>query len=139
MILVFSIILQLQYGINAFIIGSSDAHNSEYIREFDMRRAWISQFTGSAGSAVVTQTEAKLWTDGRYWLQAEEQLSPDWSIMKDRLKCTPSISEWLCETLKTGDKVGVDPWLISAKDASKYKEELNGISNYLEFIPSILY
>ena len=60
--------------IDAFIIPSSDAHNGEYIADHWKSREWISGFTGSAGTAVVTMKSAALWTDSRYFLQAEEQL-----------------------------------------------------------------
>ncbi|KAL2942087.1 Aminopeptidase P2 [Bienertia sinuspersici] len=69
-------------GIDAYIIPSQDAHQSEFIAECYMRRAYISGFTGSAGTAVVTKDKAALWTDGRYYLQAEKQLSSDWMLMR---------------------------------------------------------
>ena len=55
--------------LDAFIIGSADAHQSEYVCDRDLRRAYVSEFTGSAGTALVLQDKALLWTDGRYFLQ----------------------------------------------------------------------
>jgi Xaa-Pro aminopeptidase len=78
-------------GIAAYIIPSSDAHQSEYVAACDERRAFLSGFTGSAGTAVVTPTRALLWTDGRYFLQASHQLSDDWTLMKAGLPETPTI------------------------------------------------
>lgn len=78
-------------GIAAFIVPSGDAHGSEYVSACDLRREFISGFNGSAGTAVVTPTAALLWTDGRYYLQASQQLSEDWTLMKAGLKDTPSI------------------------------------------------
>ena len=78
-------------GLAAYIIPSSDAHQSEYVAQCDERRAFISGFDGSAGTAVVTPTRALLWTDGRYFLQASKQLSADWTLMKAGLKDTPTI------------------------------------------------
>ena len=86
-----------------------------------MRRAFISGFDGSAGTAVITSKENLLWTDGRYWLQASKQLSEDWVTMKDRLAETPTVEDWLCTTLSKGDSVGIDPWLVSTAVADKYK------------------
>lgn len=78
-------------GIAAYIIPTSDAHQSEYVAACDERRSWISGFTGSAGTAVVTPTRALLWTDGRYFLQAEKELSEDWTLMRAGLKDTPTL------------------------------------------------
>lgn len=69
----------------AYIVPSDDSHQSEYIAPRDRRRHFISGFTGSAGTAVITETEALLWTDGRYYLQAEQQLNnKTWTLMKVR-------------------------------------------------------
>lgn len=79
-----------------------------------MRREFISKFTGSAGTAVITLDKAALWTDGRYHLQASKQLDlTNWTLMKDGLPDTPTQGEWLKEVLQSGNKVGVDPLLIS--------------------------
>lgn len=102
--------------IQAYIIPSCDAHQSEYIAACDNRRAFISGFDGSAGTAVVTSDEAALWTDGRYYLQAEKQLDSSWLLMKDGLPDTPSKSDWLCRQLPPGSRVGVDPFLISFEE-----------------------
>lgn len=100
--------------IHAYIVPSGDAHQSEYIAECDMRRQFISKFTGSAGTAVITLDKAALWTDGRYHLQASKQLDlSNWILMKDGLPDTPTQGDWLKDVLKSGNKVGVDPLLIS--------------------------
>ena len=69
--------------IQAYIIPSGDAHQSEYIAACDNRRSFLTGFDGSAGTAIVTQDDAALWTDGRYYLQAEKQLDSSWLLMKD--------------------------------------------------------
>ncbi|MBO5864998.1 MAG: aminopeptidase P family N-terminal domain-containing protein, partial [Bacteroidaceae bacterium] len=61
-------------ALQAFIVVSSDAHSSEYVANHWKSREWISGFDGSAGTAVITLDDARLWTDSRYWLAAEEQL-----------------------------------------------------------------
>ncbi|KAB1202268.1 putative Xaa-Pro aminopeptidase P [Morella rubra] len=74
-----------------------------------MRRAYISGFTGSAGTAVVTKDKAVLWTDGRYFLQAEKQLSSSWILMRAGNLGVPTTIEWLNEVLAPGGRVGIDP------------------------------
>ncbi|KAK8768947.1 aminopeptidase P isoform X1 [Amblyomma americanum] len=98
--------------IQAYIVPSGDAHQSEYIAPCDKRRAFLTGFTGSAGTAIVTEDHAALWTDGRYFLQAEQQLDSNWVLMKDGIPGTPSQGEWLCKVLSSGSRVGVDPFLM---------------------------
>lgn len=100
-------------GIDAYIIPSQDAHQSEFIAECYMRRTYISGFTGSAGTAVVTKEKAALWTDGRYFLQAEKQLNSNWILMRAGNPGVPTTSEWLNDVLAPGAKVGVDPGAVS--------------------------
>uniref|UniRef100_A0A2M4AFQ4 Putative xaa-pro aminopeptidase n=1 Tax=Anopheles triannulatus TaxID=58253 RepID=A0A2M4AFQ4_9DIPT len=100
-------------AIGAYIIPSTDAHQSEYLAARDERRAFVSGFDGSAGTAVVTEREALLWTDGRYYQQAAKQLDSNWTLMKEGLPSTPSIDAWLAKILKPGSRVGVDANLIT--------------------------
>ena len=87
--------LMKERQIDAYVIPSGDAHTSEYIEDCDARRAFMTSFTGSAGVAVVTQDEARMWTDGRYWLQAGKQLGEGWTLMKQGLTEIPTWQEWL--------------------------------------------
>jgi len=81
-------------GLEAMIVPTMDPHNSEYVAEHWQCRRWISGFTGSAGTAVVTLTDALLWTDSRYWLQAEEQLAgTPFRLMRELVDMT--VNEWL--------------------------------------------
>jgi len=96
--------------LDVFVCPTADAHQSEYVAECDKRRAFLSGFTGSAGTAVVTADAALLWTDGRYHLQAEAELTPDWKLMKDGLDGVPKIDEWL-SALPKGTRIGVDPFV----------------------------
>ena len=103
-----------QYSIWAYIIPTDDSHMSEYVASSDQRRAFISGFDGSAGTAIVTLDSALLWTDGRYWKQAENQLDAScWKLMKGDV----SIAKWLSLNVKVNNSVGVDPFLYSV---SKY-------------------
>lgn len=100
----------------AFIFPSTDAHQSEYVADHWMGRAWISGFNGSAGTAVVTMHSAALWTDSRYFLAAEEQLQgTEFQLMKLKIPGTPSIAEWLGKKLMDVDspEVGLDGWVNS--------------------------
>ena len=100
----------------AFIFPSTDAHQSEYVADHWLGRAWISGFNGSAGTAVVTMTSAALWTDSRYFLAAEEQLhGTEFQLMKLKVPGTPSIAEWLGKELAgvSSPEVGLDGWVNS--------------------------
>lgn len=105
----------------AFIFPSTDAHQSEYVADHWMGRAWISGFNGSAGTAVVTMHSAALWTDSRYFLAAEEQLNgTEFQLMKLKIPGTPSITEWLGKELQDVDspEVGLDGWVNSYSSTS---------------------
>ena len=106
-------------GIDAVIIPQADPHLSEYLAPHWQVRRWLSGFTGSAGDLVVTATEARLWTDSRYFLQAADQLRGSGiELMKDGLATTPSITDFLC-TLPAGATVGVDGMLFPAGNLAR--------------------
>ncbi|KAI6692458.1 hypothetical protein NL676_020168 [Syzygium grande] len=111
-------------GIDAYVVPSQDAHQSEFIAECYTRRAYISGFTGSAGTAVVTKDKAALWTDGRYFLQAENQLNSSWILMRAGNLGVPTTSEWLNDVLAPGCRIGIDPFLFSSDAAEELKEAI---------------
>lgn len=76
--------------LDAYIIPTADEHNSEYVGPSDQRRAFISGFQGSAGTAIVTKDKALMWTDGRYYLQSSQEMDGNWSLMKEGLPSTPT-------------------------------------------------
>lgn len=118
-------------GVSAFISPSTDPHSGEYVPEHWESRKWISGFTGSAGTAVITDNDGGVWTDSRYFIQAEEQLSgTGLKLFKDRLPETPSISEWLNKVLKPGDSVGFDGWVNTVSEVQEIQKALakNNIS-----------
>jgi Xaa-Pro aminopeptidase len=99
----------MKHNIDAYIIPSTDPHTSEYVPERWSSRSWISGFTGSAGTVVVTKDKAGLWTDSRYFLQATEQLEDSTiDLFKMGLPDVPSIESWLTKTLNEDDTVGFD-------------------------------
>ncbi|EER03146.1 Xaa-Pro aminopeptidase, putative [Perkinsus marinus ATCC 50983] len=106
-----------QFG--AYIVRHDDAHQSEYIAACDERVAYLSGFDGSAGTCVVTPTHALLWTDGRYFLQAQNQFGKEWYLMKDREPNTPTVKDWLLKNAKDVT-VGVDPAVTSIASYMDY-------------------
>ena len=114
-----------QEGISAFITPSTDPHSGEYVPERWKSRRWISGFTGSAGTAVVTLDNAALWTDSRYFIQAAEQLEgTGYQLMKEKIEGTPSIAEWLGSVLPAGSTVAVDGWVNTASEVEELENEL---------------
>lgn len=113
-------------GIAAYIVPSADPHQSEYVPTCWRRRAFMSEFTGSAGELVVTLDRAVLWTDSRYYLQAEIQLQGTTiELFKAGLPDIPDMGEWLTASLAPGQRVGVDPKLFSKNAYSKLNVALS--------------
>lgn len=113
-------------GLHAFIIPSTDSHLSEYPASHWASREWISGFTGSAGTVVVTREKAGLWTDSRYFLQGAKELEgADIELFKEGLPSTPSIEEWLTTELGKGEYVGIDGTVYAAKEAMNLTHKLN--------------
>ncbi|KAK3845404.1 MAG: peptidase M24, structural domain-containing protein [Linnemannia gamsii] len=127
-----------QYNVTAFVIPSEDAHQSEYVAECDERRGFISGFTGSAGLAVVSLDSAALFTDGRYFLQASQQLDSNWTLMKSGLPDVPTWQEYLVKNLPAGSRIGIDPLVFTATDAIKLESELAKVGSSLMPVPNLV-
>lgn len=113
-------------GIDACLIPTSDFHGSEYVGDYFKCREYISGFTGSAGTLVVTLENAGLWTDGRYFLQAAKQLEGSGiELKKERQPGVPTIEEYLKETMKKGETLGFDGRCIMADYADTLITQLN--------------
>lgn len=127
--------------LSAFIFPSTDAHNGEYVPDHWKSREWVSGFNGSAGTVVVTQNEAALWTDSRYFIAAEEQLQGTGiALMKLKMPGTPTIPEWLGRKLACVDspEVGVDGMVNSINTVEALRFELRrqgGITLRTNFDP----
>lgn len=122
-------------GVDAYIIPTADYHGSEMVGEYFKCREYITGFTGSAGTAVVTNEKVALWTDGRYFIQAEQQLKDtEIELMRMGEPGTPTITEWLLSELEEYDTVGFDGKTISANEAFAYEEELGIQGIYTEDI-----
>jgi len=117
--------LMKKKDLDAYIIPSTDPHHSEYVAPCWKRRAFISGFTGSAGTVVVTMSKAGLWTDSRYFIQAENQLRKTGiDLYKEGQPQVPSLEKWLADELENGAKVGVDPWVFSTVEFQEFDESL---------------
>ena len=130
--------------LSAFVFPTTDPHNSEYTADHWKGREWISGFTGSAGTAVVTLKSAALWTDSRYFIQAAEQLKgTEFQLMKLKIEGTPSIPEWIASELSTlnsplSTEIGMDGMVNTVAVVEKMKEELKqrgGITVRTNFDP----
>ena len=108
--------------INHYIIPSSDPHQSEYVADYYTGRSYVSGFTGSAGTLLVSETVAKLWTDGRYFIQAANELKDSGiDLMKMRNPGVLTLEEWISENIKSGEVLGFDGRVIST---NQYKDLL---------------
>lgn len=115
-------------GITAYIEPTSDPHQSEYVADHYKGRSWISGFTGSAGIVVITMEEAILWTDGRYFIQAEKELkSSHFKLFKMNTPGFPTYMEWLQSTLIDGDKLGFNGKVFDEASVEKLNSEFKGI------------
>lgn len=119
-------------GIDIYLIGSEDFHGSEYVGDYFKCRAYISGFTGSAGTVVVTRDEAGLWTDGRYFLQAEAQLKDSGiELFKMGMEGVPDVKTYIREHIKTGECLGFDGRTVNARDGQSYVEELGAVGAFV--------
>jgi Xaa-Pro aminopeptidase len=114
--------------IDAVIVPSSDSHQSEYVADHWKAREWISGFTGSAGWAVITGDHAGVWTDSRYYLQAEEELSTSQFVLHKVLNYTPDFVEFLLGRLPEGSRVACDGRVFSKSEIDGFRKSF-GTSN----------
>ena len=115
--------LMQEKGIDAYIVPTADFHQSEYVGEHFKARKFITGFSGSAGTAVITLTEARLWTDGRYFIQAAKQLEGTTvELMKMGEPGVPTLTAYLADTLKEGSVLGFDGRVVSTGEGAEYEE-----------------
>lgn len=116
--------LMTEKNIDVYIVPSSDNHQSEYVGDYFKCREFITGFTGSAGTAVITQTEAGLWTDGRYFIQAEAELVESGiKLYKMGQPGVPKIDEYLDTILAENGVLGFDGRVVSMSQGKEYKEK----------------
>ena len=114
-----------QHQLDAYIVLTADLHLSEYLPEFWQSRRWLSGFDGSAGTLVVTQNFAGLWTDSRYWTQAEKQLAGTGIVLQKLSSPQNTHIQWLLETLPENSCVGIDGATLSVTAKNQLLECLN--------------
>ena len=116
----------LRRGVCAFIVPSTDPHSGEYVPAHWESRAWLSGFTGSAGTVAVTAREAGLWTDSRYFIQAQQQLKDTGiTLFRERVDGTPSIAGWLGSVLPAGATIGIHGRVNTAASIFALREKLS--------------
>ncbi|MFV0377140.1 MAG: aminopeptidase P family protein [Mangrovibacterium sp.] len=122
-----------QLGLDAWYLSGTDPHLSEYLPAYWQVRSYISGFTGSAGFMLVTANEAALWTDSRYFLQANEQLMETGiRLMKLRVEGTPDVAEWLNSVLQEGRTVGTDTACLSVNQFQQLKASFSDFNLNLQ-------
>lgn len=118
--------LMMEHNVTAYMVASDDFHNSEYVGEYFKVREFLSGFTGSAGTLVVTGDKAGLWTDGRYFIQAEQQLrGTGIDLYKAGTENVLTIKDFLLQNLKKGDTVGFDGRTFDYHKGNEIREYLN--------------
>ena len=134
----------LQAGVDAYVIPTTDFHGSEYVNDYFKCRKFISGFTGSAGTLVVTASEAWLWTDGRYFLQAADQLAGSGiGLMKMGEPGVPTIEAYLKENLPADSSIGFDGRVCDfafgcrLEEIAKVRYELDLVGDIWEDRPAI--
>ncbi len=109
-------------GVTAVIIPNADPHQSEYLAGYWQILKWLTGFSGSAGTAVVTKNQAGMWTDFRYWIQAGAQLDGV-QLFRQGDTGVPSFDKWLTDTLSVNDRIALDGKIVSASQAGSLKEK----------------
>ena len=118
--------LMAERKIDAYIVPTYDPHQSEYLADYYKTRTWISGFTGSAGTVVITPKEAILWTDGRYFIQAEKELQgSEIKLSKMGIPGFPTYTEWLKDNLNQGETLGFDGKILPQSDVERLETELS--------------
>ena len=117
--------LMAEKNVDAYVIPTADFHASEYVGEHFKARAYVTGFSGSYGTAVIGKDDAGLWTDGRYFFQATNELEGSGvKLMKMFVDDTPSTTEWLAQNIKEGGKVAFDGRVLSMGEGQEYEEAL---------------
>lgn len=117
--------LMVEKNIDAYIVPTADPHQSEYVADYYEARQWISGFTGSAGTVIITGDRAILWADGRYFTQAEKEIEDsEFELFKMATPGYPSFTQWLAESMEEGQTIGFDGRLLSQKTLEELESKL---------------
>ncbi|MCR5743412.1 MAG: aminopeptidase P family protein [Lachnospiraceae bacterium] len=113
------------WNVDIYYVPTSDFHETEYVSDYFKCREYITGFTGSAGVAVITATEAGLWTDGRYFIQADHQLSgSEVKLFREGVEGVPTVFEYISSVAFDGARIGFDGRVVNVKFVNKLREEL---------------
>ena len=124
--------LMAENGYDFYLVPSSDAHNNEYVPDCWQRRQWICEFNGSAGEVLIGKDAAFLWTDGRYLLQAEQQLNQDIFTLKQQISGVSALENWLQKNGQ-GKTLAIDPTTISISRAQKIQSIIRSVKGHCIF------
>lgn len=117
--------LMAEKGIDAYVVPTADFHQSEYVGEHFKARKFITGFSGSYGTAVICKDDAGLWTDGRYFFQAENELTGSGvRLMKMFVGDTPTVTEYLADAVPAGGTVAFDGRVLSMGEGQEYEAAL---------------
>ena len=116
--------LMRERSIDAYLVPACDYHQSEYFGPHFECTRFLSGFTGESCTLVITQEEAMLWTDGRFFVQAEEQMDPAFTLCRMGVKGVPTVEQYLADKLPEGGKLGFDGRLISTRTMKEYQKKL---------------
>lgn len=118
--------LMAEHHMDAYVVPTADFHQSEYVGEHFKARQFITGFTGSYGTAVITKDDAGLWTDGRYFFQATNEMEGSGiRLMKMFVGDTPSVTEFLADVVPEGGTVGFDGRVLSMGEGQEFEEALS--------------
>lgn len=132
-------VLMKEKRIDAYVVPTADFHQSEYVREHFKARKYITGFSGSYGTAVITKDDGGLWTDGRYFFQATNELEGSGiRLMKMFVGDTPSITEYLCECIPEGGTVGFDGRVLSMGEGQEYEEALSAKNIHINYSDDLI-
>ena len=131
--------LMSENGIDAYVIPTADFHQSEYVGEHFKARAFMTGFTGSYGTAAIAMDDAGLWTDGRYFTQANNELEGSGiHLMKMFVDDTPSVTEWLAEKIPAGGKVAFDGRVLSMGEGQEFEQILGAKGISIEYMTDLV-
>lgn len=131
--------LMAEKGIDAYVVPTADFHQSEYVGEHFKSRQFITGFTGSYGTAVITRDDAGLWTDGRYFFQATNEMAGSGiRLMKMFVGDTPSVTEFLADAVPEGGTVGFDGRVLAMGEGQEFEEVLSAKNIKIDYSEDLI-
>ena len=131
--------LMAEKGIDAYVVPTADFHQSEYVGEHFKARQFITGFTGSYGTAVITRGDAGLWADGRYFFQATNEMAGSGiRLMKMFVGDTPSVTEFLADAVPEGGTVGFDGRVLAMGEGQEFEEVLSAKNIKIDYSEDLI-